>query len=208
MVESDQELLEKIKAQILAAEPDRKQVNFVLAKLELAMTQSSPIKSEPIKQELVTNHIALAPNAREIEAKIKAERVKRAIAIVEAGDYRVAMFGRLPANSASILWRADGMMITPKGIKYEPVENEYGLPLDMPKLVSDNKREFPDHRDLVQRRHSIEAIHPETKMILHEPMGWCVVIDGYMHPLEDFSRGCIGRWDPFSLLFFSGLRPC
>ena len=80
-------------------------------------------------------------------------------------------------------------MITPKGVKYEPEENEFDLPFDMPKLVSDDKREFPDYPDPVQRGHLVEAIHPGTKVILREPMGWCAVIGGYMHPLEDFLRG-------------------
>ena len=84
----------------------------------------------------MTNNIATAPNAKELEAEKKAKRVKHALAIVKAGDYRVAMFSRLPANSARILWRADGSMITPKGITYEPEKNKFDIPFDMPKLVS------------------------------------------------------------------------
>ena len=80
-------------------------------------------------------------------------------------------------------------MITPKGVKYEHEENEFELPFDMPKLVSDDKSEFPDYRNPVQRGHRVEAIHPDTKEILREPMGWCAVIDIYMHPMEDCLRG-------------------
>ena len=72
-------------------------------------------------------------------AEKKAEHVKRVLAIVEAGDYTVAMFGRLPANSTRTLWQANGSMMILNGIKYdsEPEENEFDLPFDMPKLVSD-----------------------------------------------------------------------
>ena len=63
----------------------------------------------------------------------------------------------------------------------------------MPKLVSDYKLEFPDYRNPVQRGHRAEAIHPETKVILREPMSWCAVIDGFMHPLEDFLRGLLSK---------------
>ena len=41
--------------------------------------------------------------------------------------------------------------------------------------------------------HCIEAIHPETKMILREPMDWCAVIDALMQPLEDFLRGQLSK---------------
>ena len=86
------------------------------------------------------------------------------MAIVDAGDYRVAMFGRLPGNglSARILWRADGSMITPKGIQYFPVENEYDLPLDIPKLEPDEKPVIPEHCQ-VQRGHRPETIRDETR---------------------------------------------
>ena len=47
----------------------------------------------------------------------KAKCVKRAMAFVEAGDYSVTMLGKLPGNSARILWHADGSMITPKGVQ-------------------------------------------------------------------------------------------
>ena len=112
--------MQQIKTGGSADEPDRERFNYVRARfkleLETKMTKLSPTKSEPIKSEIVTNHIATAPNAKEVATEKKAKLVKRALPIVEAGDYRVAKFGRLPANSARILWRADGSMITPKGI--------------------------------------------------------------------------------------------
>ena len=80
-------------------------------------------------------------------------------------------------------------MITPGGVEHEQEEDELDLPLDMPMLVSDYKRTIPDYWDPVQRGHRIEAIHSETKAILREPIGWCAVIEGFMHPLEDFLRG-------------------
>ena len=48
---------------------------------------------------------------------------KRFLAIVGAGNYHVAPFGGLPSCSARILWQANGSMITPGGIKYEPEED-------------------------------------------------------------------------------------
>ena len=50
----------------------------MLARLEpeAEMTKLSPTKSEPIKSENVTNHIAAAPNAKEIAEEKKAKRVK------------------------------------------------------------------------------------------------------------------------------------
>ena len=80
-------------------------------------------------------------------------------------------------------------MITPDGIKYEPEKDELYLPFDMPMQIYDYKREFPDYRDPVQREHRIEAINTETKVILHDSMGWCAVINGFLLPLEDFLRG-------------------
>ena len=46
----------------------------------------------------MTSHVEAVQNAKEIAEKKNANRVKRALAIVEAGDYQVAMFGRLPAT--------------------------------------------------------------------------------------------------------------
>ena len=65
----------------------------------------------------------------------------------------------------------------------------FDLPLDMPKLEPDERPELPDHRSRVQRGHRSEEIREDTKVILREPMGWCAVIDDYMHPLEDFLTG-------------------
>ena len=62
-------------------------------------------------------------------------------------------------------------MITPGGIKYEPDEDELDLPFVEPMLVPDQKRNFPDYRDPVQRGHRPEAIHADTQVILREPMG-------------------------------------
>ena len=46
------------------------------------------------------NSIATTSNAKATAAEKKAKHVKRTKAIVEAGDYRVAMFGRLQACDA------------------------------------------------------------------------------------------------------------
>ena len=75
---------------------------------ETEVTKLGQIKSEPAKSEIVTSCANSVPNAKESEERKKAKRVKRALAIVEAGDDQVAMFGRLQANSARILWRAYG----------------------------------------------------------------------------------------------------
>ena len=69
-------------------------------------------------------------------------------------------------------------MIAPNWVKYELEQNEIELPFDMQMLASEYKREFPDYLDPVQRGHRLGAIHPETKVILHEPLGWCAGIDG------------------------------
>ena len=121
--------MDQIKTSDMTGEPDRERVNFERARLEpeAKLTKLSPIKPEPVKSEMVTNHITAAPNEKQIAEKKKAKRVKCALAIVEAGDYRVAMFGRLQANSARILWRADGSIIRRNGNKYVPEENEFDI---------------------------------------------------------------------------------
>ena len=179
----------QIKTTGMTEEPNSERVNFVLARLEPGkeVTKSGQTTSEPVKSEMVKSCAITVPNTMEIAKRKETKRVKRALAIVEAGDYRATMFGRLLGNSACILWRADGSTITPKGIQYFPVENEYEPPLDMPKLEPDEKPVIPEHRQ-VQRGHRPETIRDESKIILREPMGWCVVINGYMH-LEDFLRG-------------------
>ena len=144
--------MSQIKTTGMTEEPDRERVSFVRARLdpEKEVTKSGQTTSEPVKSEIVTSYAIAVPNAMEIAERKKAKRVKRAMAIVNAGDYRVAMFGRLPGISARILWLADGSMITPKGVQYFPVENEtfneYGFPLDMPKLEPDEKPVVPEHR--------------------------------------------------------------
>ena len=68
------------------------------------------------------------------------------MAIVSTDDYQVARFGRIPGNSARIMWRADGTMFMQKGIQYFPVEIEYDLPFDMPRLEPYEKPVIPEHR--------------------------------------------------------------
>ena len=76
-------------------------------------------------------------------------------------------------------------MISPGAIKYKPQENWIELLFFMQMLVSDQKHDSTrDITDAVQRVHRPEAIHPHTKVILFEPMGWCAVIEDYLHPLE------------------------
>ena len=112
------------------------------------------------------------------------------MAIVSTDDYRVAKFGRIPGNKARILWLGDGTMFTPNGIQYfpSPVTNENDLSLDMPRLEPDEKPIIPEHRQWQRGCHS-ETIHEDSRITLREPYGWCVVIDGCMHPNADFLRG-------------------
>ena len=182
---------ERLKMSDPDEEPDRERVCFVRARAEpeAGTIKSCPIKSEQVKLETVTNHITAASNAKTVAEEKKAYHIKRAITIVEAGNYQVTPSGGLPSRRARILWRISGSMISPEGIKYEPEEDEIDLLFDMPMRVSDYKHEPPDYRDPVQRGHRVEVIHPETKVILREPLGWCAVIRGIMHPLEDFLRG-------------------
>ena len=61
----------------------------------------------------------------------------------------------------------------------------------MSSIFRDQPSDLPDYREPVQRGHRQETIHPDTEVILQEPMpvGWCAVINGFMHPLVDFLRG-------------------
>ena len=79
---------------------------------------AKPIKSEQIKLESVADYITTTPIAKAIAAKEKAEHIERVAAIVDSGDFSVAPFGGLPTNRAQILWRENGSMIAPGGIKY------------------------------------------------------------------------------------------
>ena len=110
------------------------------------------------------------------------------MAIVSTDDYRVAKFGIISGNSPRILWRADGTMFTPKGNQYFPVESEYDLPLDMPKLEPFEEQVILEHCQW-QRGRRPETIREDSKIILRAPYGWCVVIDWYMHPIADFLPG-------------------
>ena len=69
--------------------------------------------------------------------------------------------------------------------KWDPVFSSEKKALNMPKLEPEEKPVIPERRQ-VQRGHRQETTRDETKSIIRESMGWCVVIDGYMHPLEDF----------------------
>ena len=155
-------------------EQDHERVNFVLAGVEpeAELIKFSPIKSEKIRTDIVASHIAEASNAKAIAVEKKSEHIKPVIAIVQVENYQVA-FQRtsIVQCTYSMANQKNGSMITPGGIKYEQEEDELDLPLDMPKLVSDYKRGFPDYQDPVQRGHHIEAIHPETKMVMRVPMG-------------------------------------
>ena len=52
-------------------------------------------------------------------------------------------------------------------------------PFDLLMLVPDQKCDHPDYRGPVQRGHclELEAFYPDNKVILSEPIGWCVVIE-------------------------------
>ena len=146
-------------------------------------------KLEPIKPDIVTSSAIAEPKVLETAERKKSKRVERAMAILSTDDYRVARFGRIPGNSACILWLVDGTMFMPKGIQYFPVENEYNLPLDMPRLEPDEKPVILEH--LQWQRGCRPEVREDSKIILREPFGWCVVIDGYMHPITDFLRGLL-----------------
>ena len=83
-------------------------------------------------------------------------------------------------------------MISPDGIKYEPMENELTLPENMEKLIPGPR---PDprlaFRDPAQREYRYEAVRTETTVILRDPMGRCAVIGDRLHPLEYFLRGLL-----------------
>ena len=110
------------------------------------------------------------------------------MAIVRKDDYHFAKFGKIPGNSPRILWREDGSMFTPKGIPYPPAENECELSLDAQKQELFGKDIVAEHRRW-QRGRRPETIREDSKIILSELYGWCVVIDGFMHPMTDFIRG-------------------
>ena len=60
--------------------------------------------AELIKSEIVANHIGATSIAKAITVEKKAENIKLAVTIVEAGNYQVAAFGGLPSCRARILW--------------------------------------------------------------------------------------------------------
>jgi hypothetical protein len=105
-------------------------------------------------------------------------------------DCRFAKFGKIPGNSPRILWREDRSMFTPKGIPYLPEENECELPLESQKQELFGKDIVPKHRRW-QRGRRPETIREDSKIILSELYGGCVVIDGYMHPINDIVRGSL-----------------
>ena len=72
----------------MTEEPDNERVNFVRARMEpeSEVTKLGQIKSEQVKSEIVTSCTIAKPNAKETAERKKAKRVKRAMAIVEAGD--------------------------------------------------------------------------------------------------------------------------
>ena len=114
----------------------------VLLDPEQNTEQSGLIKSDP---DVATSCAIAEPKISEEAARKKARRVENAIAIVSKDDYREARFGRIPGNSARILWLPDGSMYTLMGIPYTPEENERDLPFDMPKLEPFEKEVIPEH---------------------------------------------------------------
>ena len=77
---------------------------------ETDLIKSSPIKSEQIRTDIVASHLAATSNAKAIaaEKKAQAEHIKRVVAIVEAGNYQVAILGGLPSCRAHISWKSNG----------------------------------------------------------------------------------------------------
>ena len=185
--------MSQIKSSVMDEESARERANLVQTRLEPEMqaVQSGLTKSDLIMVEpdIVTSCTVAEPKVWEIEERKKAKHVEHAMAIVSTDDCRVARFGKIPGNRPRILWREDGSMFsTSKGILYLPVENEYELPLDMQKLEPFERDAVPEHRRW-QRGRCPEAIREDSKMIQRELYGWCVVIEGYIHPITDFLRG-------------------
>ena len=179
----------QIKTSVMDEEPARERANLVRARLEpemqvvqLGLTKSYPIMSEP---DSVPTCAVAKPKGWEMEGQRKAKRIDRAMAIVSTDDYSVAKFGKIQGNSPRILWREDGCMFIPKGIQYLPVENECELPLDAPKQEQFGKDAVQEHRRW-QRGRRPETIREDSKIILRELYGWCVVINGHMHGDEPY----------------------
>ena len=104
--------MSRIKTPGVDDEPGRERVNFVRARLEQEQKadQSGQIKSDliMIKPDIVASCAIAGPKISETAERKKAKRVENAMAIVSTDDYRKTRFGRIPGNSARILWRADG----------------------------------------------------------------------------------------------------
>ena len=88
--------------------------------------------------EIVTSHVMTASNAKGGHGGKESQA--RHARPGDCGSRRLSSSHVQQASESSqqrtILWRADGSMITQNGIKCEPEENEFDLPFDMPKLVS------------------------------------------------------------------------
>ena len=63
-------------------------------------------------------------------------------------------------------------MFTPKGIQYLPVENEYELPLDMPKLDPFERDVVPEHRRWQRGRRPEAIVREDSKIILRADGVW------------------------------------
>ena len=155
--------------------------------VQQGLTKSDPIMIEP---DIKASCTVAEPKASGIEARKKAKRIDRAMAIMSKEDYRIARFGNIPGNSPRILWREDRSLYTQKGIQYLPAEDECELPLDAQKQEVFGKDIIPEHR-LWQRGRRPETIREDSKIILSELYGWCVIIDGFMHPITDFVLGSL-----------------
>ena len=101
------------------------------------MTKLSLIQLEQIKSEIVTSRAMTASNAKGSHGGKEGQA--RQARPGDCGSRRLSSSQVQQASSQqrTILWRADGSMITKNGIKCDPEENEFDLPFDMPKLVSD-----------------------------------------------------------------------
>ena len=104
--------MSQLKTLVMDGEPARERANLMRIQLdqEQKAEQSGLIKSDP---DVDTSCAIAAPKISEEAARKKAKRVENAIAIVSKDDYSEARLGRIPGNSARILWRPDGSIYTP-----------------------------------------------------------------------------------------------
>jgi hypothetical protein len=76
-------------------------------------------------------------NAIVKEDNDKAKRIGPVAAIVATGDYDILTLRGLPPNCSKIIWRMNGTVKSPSGIKYEAKADDMQMPEDLPTLQRD-----------------------------------------------------------------------